>query len=189
MRRSVSLACLILLCGCAYSGLFKDPFVDIPNFYRVDDILYRGGQPTYDGLEKLKSLGIKTIISLRGENQELIEEERMTLELGINLYNVPMSIYRRPTDEEALKLLEIILLEDNQPVFIHCENGRDRTGTIVAMYQVIVKGLTPKEAYREAKKYGFWPYRGEAQLKKFILQLKDKKIYFEKVKEFTYGKN
>ncbi len=169
---------LFLLCGCVYLSYFRDPFLDIPNFHQVDDILYRGGQPNKEGIERLKSLGVKTVISLRGEDK-IIEEKRLVTSLGMRFFNIPLSVYKKPTDEQVFKFLKIVLDKDNQPVFLHCESGRDRVGAFVALYRVVVCGWTPKQAYKEAKKYGFWPYRGEEALKKFILQLKDKKEYFE----------
>ncbi len=183
----IIIICLILLSfsGCAYLGYFRDPFVDIPNFYQVDERLYRGGQPKPEGFKKLQALGIKTVISLRGEDEKTYNEKETLKTLGINFYNLPMSVYTRPRDEHILSFLESVLNKNNQPVFLHCESGRDRTGAIVAVYRVVVSGLTIKQAYKEAKILGFWPYRGEAELKNFIHQLKDKKIYFEKARELN----
>ncbi len=179
--------CLLLLfiSGCAYMGYLRDPFTEIPNFYRVDERLYRGGQPKPEGYKKLQALGIKTVISLRGENENTGNEKETLTTLGINFYNLPMSVYSRPKDEQVLLFLETVLNKNNQPVFLHCESGRDRTGAIVAMYKVVVSGSTIKQAYKEAKNMGFWPYRGEAELKNFIHQLKDKQIYFEKAQELN----
>lgn len=184
MKKNIIWLSLLFISGCAYLGYLKDPFVDIPNFYQVDDILYRGGQPKQEGLKRLRSLGIRTVISLRGENKELFQERESVKALGMNFYNLPMSVYKRPSDDQILTFLEIVLDKENQPVFVHCEAGRDRTGAIVAMYRVVVSGLTIKQAYKEAKRLGFWPYRGEVpELKNFIHQLKDKGIYFKKAKE------
>ena len=181
---------LIFISGCAYLNYLKDPFVDIPNFYQVDEVLYRGGQPNQRGLERLKSLGIKTVISLRGEDEELLQEKNQLQAWGINFYSLPMSVYERPTDEQVLKFLEIVLRKDNQPVFLHCTSGRDRTGAMIAMYRVVVSGITIKQAYKEAKRLGFWPYKGEVpELKNFIHQLKDKPIYFQRAKELINGQN
>ena len=74
MKKIIIWLSLLFISGCAYLGYLKDPFVDIPNFYQVDDILYRGGQPKQEGLKRLRSLGIRTVISLRGENKELFQE-------------------------------------------------------------------------------------------------------------------
>ena len=37
----------------------------VPNLYRVSDELYRGDQPSPQGMQNLKRLGLKTIINLR----------------------------------------------------------------------------------------------------------------------------
>lgn len=190
MKVKLIILSVFFFSGCAYLGYIGDSFSDIPNFYQVDDLLFRGGQPNQIGIERLKSLGIKTIISLRGENEELQLEKERVENLGMNFHNLPMSIYKRPSDPQVLKFLEIILNRDNQPVFVHCESGRDRTGAMTALYRVVVCGWSIKKAYKEAKKFGFWPYRGKIpELKNFIHQLKDKKIYFEKVKEITDEKS
>ncbi|MCD6402535.1 hypothetical protein J7L36_01630 [bacterium] len=57
------------------------------NFYKVDDILYRGGY-NRKGIEKLKSSGVKTIISLRGKDKAE-EEEKLAKKLGINFLQYP----------------------------------------------------------------------------------------------------
>jgi hypothetical protein len=37
----------------------------VPNLYRISGELYRGDQPSAQGMQNLKNLGIKTIINLR----------------------------------------------------------------------------------------------------------------------------
>jgi len=183
MKKIIIYIFILFLSGCAYLGYLKDPFEDIPNFHRVDERIYRGGQPKKQGYNTLKSLGIKTVIILSAENQ-IPRSERQTLNaLGINFFHIPMSKYKRPTDEQVLNFLDIVLDKNNQPVFIHCTNGRDRTGAMIALYKITACGWTIKNAYKEAERFGFWGYYGEADLKDFIHQLKDKPIYFQKAKE------
>ena len=189
IKKAVFCLGLFFLCGCAYFSYIKNPFSDIPNFYKVDNLLYRGGQPHIKGWGKIKSLKIKTIINLQDENKKFLKEKELADNAGINLYNLPMSVYKEPTDEQVLKFLEIVLKKSNQPVFVHCDSGRDRTGVMVALYRVVVCGWTIKDSYNEARKFGFWPYYGEeAVLKKFIHQLKDKRIYFKKARELLNEK-
>lgn len=40
------------------------------------------------------------------------------------------------------------------PVFVHCEHGCDRTGTIIACYRIRVGGWPNEAALEEARKYG-----------------------------------
>ena len=37
----------------------------VPNLYKVTDTIYRSAQPTAEGMQNLKAMGIKTIIDLR----------------------------------------------------------------------------------------------------------------------------
>ncbi|MDD5347047.1 MAG: tyrosine-protein phosphatase [Candidatus Omnitrophica bacterium] len=181
----VILCCLVLAAGCAYLGYLKDPFVDIPGFYRVNEALYRGGQPDGRGWQRLHSLDIKTVVSLRGENKDSRLESEATQSMGMRSFVIPMSVYTAPSDEQVIKFLEIILEPSNRPVFVHCDSGRDRTGAMIALYRVVVDGWTIKRAYREARNLGFFPYHGkEAPLKTFVHQLKDKQEYFQKAREF-----
>ena len=35
-----------------------------------------------------------------------------------------------------------------QPVFIHCEFGKDRTGLLAALYEVLFMGISPQTAHQ-----------------------------------------
>ena len=37
----------------------------LPNLHKVSDDLYRGAQPTAEGMRQLKKIGIKTVVNLR----------------------------------------------------------------------------------------------------------------------------
>ncbi|MBN1585911.1 MAG: tyrosine-protein phosphatase [Candidatus Omnitrophica bacterium] len=172
---------MIVLSGCAYAGYLKDPFVDIPAFSKVTDNLYRGAYPKPEGYTRLKSLGIKTIVNLSDDTRYEPQEKKVAAEYGFNYVHIPLGVYTWPEDENVLKFLQTVLGPQYQPVFVHCSNGRDRTGAMIAVYRTIVEGKGPKEGYKEALDHGFWPYRGEVVLKKYIHQLKDRKILYEYV--------
>ena len=38
----------------------------LPNLYKINDGLYRGAQPTPEGIGQLEKMGVKTIVDLRG---------------------------------------------------------------------------------------------------------------------------
>jgi len=44
----------------------KPRYEELPNFGRVNERLYRGGQPGKGGMHKLAALGVNTILNLRG---------------------------------------------------------------------------------------------------------------------------
>ena len=48
---------------------------DLPNFHKINENLFRGGQPTAEGIKQLAELGIKTIVTFR-EMREKIQREK-----------------------------------------------------------------------------------------------------------------
>jgi protein tyrosine/serine phosphatase len=186
----IIIAAFLPLAGCAYFSYMKDPFVEIPAFARVTDKIYRGGPPKADGYETLKKINVKAILSLSQNVKQVQKEELWAAANGIKFYNIPIDLYTKPADEQALRFLEIVLDRSNQPVFVHCEDGRDRTGTMIALYRVVAEAWTIKDAYHEARVIGYWPYHGdEAPLKMFVHQLKDKPFFFQKAKELLSENN
>ncbi len=127
---------------------------ELPNFHRVDDHLFRGGQPDQGGVAKLKELGVRTIINLRYE-RELVESERVEAgAAGLQYFSVPMYGLFRPTDEQVARVLALIDDPANWPVFVHCRRGADRTGVIVACHRISKTLWTAARAIREADDLG-----------------------------------
>jgi protein tyrosine/serine phosphatase len=131
---------------------------ELPNFHRVSERLYRGAQPRKGGFSKLASLGVNTVINLRGDDERAVAEEREARGAGLRYYNVPFKRLGRPTDAQIGRVLSLIEAPENGVVFVHCERGADRTGIVAAVYRISHDGWTSREAKREAKRYGmkFW---------------------------------
>ncbi|HEV7374930.1 MAG TPA: tyrosine-protein phosphatase [Pyrinomonadaceae bacterium] len=144
----------------------------LPNFHQVNEHLYRGAQPLSGGMRLLATKGIKTIVNLRGEDEGTRVESTDAREAGLRYFNVPMKGLSRPTDEQVEKVLAIINDSQNWPVFVHCNHGKDRTGTIIACYRISHDGWTSEKAKAEAKHYGMsWVQFG---MKDYIKDYYDK---------------
>jgi tyrosine-protein phosphatase SIW14 len=126
----------------------------LPNFHRVNEHLYRGGQPLPGGIQRITALKIKTVINLRGEDEKSRVEEEEAKAAGVRYYSVPLPGFGRPSDEQVEEVLEIINDPQNWPVFVHCHHGEDRTGTIIAIYRISHDGWTSEQAKKEAKSFG-----------------------------------
>jgi tyrosine-protein phosphatase SIW14 len=157
VRRNIvpSLIVLSLIVSFDLVGTQDDPRTvpGITNFARVNNRLYRGAQPNGDGISSLARLGVRTIINLRMTNDVWSAEEAEARALGITYTNVPMSGIGRPTDDQVAKVLSIIETGSN-PVFVHCQRGADRTGTIIACYRIQHDKWSSKQALQEAKEHG-----------------------------------
>ena len=161
-RMSVAAALALALCVC--SAVFAQEQIkieELPRLSQVNPNLYRGGQPKEGGINRLKQMGIKTVINLRDSNDELEAEEGEAKALGLKYFNIPLPNFDRPDDKTVSQILALITSADNQPVFVHCKRGSDRTGTIIALYRIDHDGWTSDQAKDEAKKHGmgFWQYK------------------------------
>ena len=151
----------------AAQGLSPDK--DLPNFRQVNQHLYRGGQLKRGSIGHLAQLGIRTIVNLRATDEHSRAEEAEAKAAGLRFYNVPMGAYGKPTDEEVERVLAVISDPANQPVFVHCQRGKDRTGTIIACYRLTHDNWTIEQALQEASQIGmgWWEFGMKKYLREF----------------------
>lgn len=122
------------------------------NLYKVSDVLYRGEQPTVEGFKELEKLGIKTVVNLRSLHSDRDELEGSKL----GYEHIRMETWD-PELEEVKAFLTIVTDPEKQPVFVHCMHGADRTGTMVAVYRIVIEGWDNEKAIEEMRKgpFGF----------------------------------
>jgi len=128
---------------------------DLPNFQKVDDHVYRGGQPSDSGFQNLAKLGIKTVVDLReiGEHSQA-EEQKIVTGLGMKYVSIPMHGLSTPEDQKVAAVEALFNDTTAGPVFVHCKRGADRTGMVVAVYRISHDQWQNKKALSEAKSYG-----------------------------------
>ena len=121
-----------------------------PNFYKVTEDLYRGAQPTAEGIKALKQMGIKTIINLRSVHSD--EDEIGRIDIGYeHIEFEPWNVEY----EQIERFLKIVTDEKKTPVFVHCKYGSDRTGFMCSVYRVAVCGWEKQAAIDEMVNGGF----------------------------------
>jgi protein tyrosine phosphatase (PTP) superfamily phosphohydrolase (DUF442 family) len=139
----------------------------IANFGRINDRLYRGAQPDAAGLASLKKLGVTTILCLRMPNELWAPEKAEAASNGMTFINIPLKGVGRPREGEVRQALSL-MDKSPGPVFVHCEHGCDRTGTIIACYRIEHDHWTGAAAQKEAGRYGMsWLEHG---MKSFIAE-------------------
>jgi protein tyrosine/serine phosphatase len=138
--------------------------ITIPNFKEFSPGLYRGGQPSPDGWLSLKELGIKTVVKLNFPYEGSDEE---AIKLGmtvVDCYGPPsglINIFEHPDPDRIRLAVQTLGNKTEQPIYVHCLHGQDRTGLVVGLYRVLYEGFTKKEAFREMFQNGFhWEFLG-----------------------------
>jgi tyrosine-protein phosphatase SIW14 len=145
------LASLLLL-------LFTIAAQGIAEFHQVTAGIYRGGRPASKDLETLqKQQQIKTVLSLEKIAKIVAQEKQLVEKLGMSFVNVPMSVDDAPTDKEMERLLAALNNQSNQPLFIHCLHGQDRTGLAIGLFRFKIQGWTADQAYSEMLENHFHP--------------------------------
>jgi protein tyrosine/serine phosphatase len=171
MRPSVVIACALVSFGCAsVRADLQQPAAPSPTvalaeleaehgpgrFGRVTDRLYRGSQPSEDDLRRLHALGVTKIVDLRRERLHSRSANRETARrLGMQYVEMPFYGVFGADHGFLERVIAELYAEDGGAVYVHCDNGRDRTSLVVALYRVVVDGWTPDLAWqREALAYG-----------------------------------
>lgn len=135
----------------------------LPNLNRINSSLYRSAQPTKKGFEFLSQQPvlyptdqpIKTVLSLRAFHEDY---EVMPSSSPLRLEQIRFNTWH-PEHEDVIKFLRIVTTPEFQPVLVHCQHGSDRTGTMIAIYRIVVEGWTKEQAKKEMVQgnFGFHP--------------------------------
>jgi protein tyrosine phosphatase (PTP) superfamily phosphohydrolase (DUF442 family) len=153
MRNSVFLNVAAVGVAMAILSLAADPPRDwakavqvegLPNLHQVSDALYRSAQPSAVGMRKAKEMGIKTVVSLRAFHSDRDEIGKT----GLDYEHLYFKTWH-PEEEDVVEFLKIVTDPQRTPVLLHCQHGADRTGTMCAIYRIVVQGWTKEEAVLE----------------------------------------
>jgi protein tyrosine phosphatase (PTP) superfamily phosphohydrolase (DUF442 family) len=120
----------------------------VVNFAKVSPILWRGAQPTAEGFRALEAAGIRTVVNLRHDHDDL------PLLAGTRLKYlwVPARTWD-PELTDIVLFLKVMADTANWPVYVHCAQGRDRTGYAVGSYRIVVQGWPADDAIEEMKNF------------------------------------
>lgn len=168
LRQPVLAVLLALLAVPAAAGARSDALaaIRIDNFGRINDNYYRGAQPTGRDYADLAAVGVKMVIDLT-EDGDLAEAE-LVRGAGMKFHRIPMSTHETPSAAKVSEFLALVSDPANQPVYVHCQGGRHRTGVMTAVYRMTDGGWTADQAFAEMKKYKFGADFLHPEFKRFV---------------------
>lgn len=117
------------------------------NFHEVAPGVYRSNQPTHERFVKLKAMGVRSILNLRGAAgaaHYLVEEESCR-QLGLTLVNCTLHARYAAPREDILAVINAFR-EIEKPFVMHCKSGADRAGFASVLYLLVIEGRPMAEA-------------------------------------------
>jgi protein tyrosine phosphatase (PTP) superfamily phosphohydrolase (DUF442 family) len=94
-------------------------------------------------------MGVRTVIDLQEDDQ--------STKLPPGVRYVPVRVSGWHADQVDTDAVLRAIAENPKPVFIHCHQGKDRTGLAVAAYR-LSQGMSAEDAIRELRRFrvNFW---------------------------------
>jgi protein tyrosine/serine phosphatase len=126
------------------------------NFFAVEDgMVYRGARPSYQGIEELAGMSVRTIVSLENDADAIKQETAWADALGMKEVVAEMTGTESPSSDTVTRALDTLADSANMPIFVHCAKGQDRTGVMVALHRIFNQGWDAEEARDEMEAHGY----------------------------------
>jgi protein tyrosine/serine phosphatase len=165
MRASVS-AALVAVALALPAAAQNLSTVHIDNFGRVNATYFRGAQPQGGDYAALAALGVRTVIDLTKDGDR--SEPSLVQRAGMKFFRIPMTTHETPSPDKVGQFLKLVHDPANQPVYVHCQGGRHRTGVMTAIYRMTSEGWTADRAFAEMQQYKFGPAFLHSEFKDFV---------------------
>ena len=166
---SAAITIVLAIGTAAVAKRHSDPAfsnINIRNFGKMDNRLFRGAQPNESDYKDLKTLGVKTVVDLTDSPKSY--EKRDVEALGMRYVNIPMSDSSYPKAEQINAFLKLVNDSSTGTMFLHCAGGRHRTGVMGAVYRYNVNHWNFDQVYTEMQDYDFYTKWGHGDLKTFV---------------------
>ena len=148
------------------------------NVHRCGD-LFLAGQPTQEDLKLIKQRGIRSIITLREEN-EVDWEEIAVQTAGLQFVRVP---FRGPEtlSDDVFDQVRQLLAEADGPTLLHCGSA-NRVGAVWLVHRVLDQGVPVETAVAEARRVGLRNAGYEERAQRYIRRMQESSQIEESVR-------
>jgi len=104
----------------------------VDNLRTVDDVVWRGANPTRAGYRALAAAGVTVVVDLRAED-DAAEHDAFVEGLGMRVVHLPIRDGQTPISDDVDRFLAVVRGSRGN-VFVHCGAGVGRTGAMAAAY-------------------------------------------------------
>jgi len=117
----------------------------------LDDVA-TAGQPEREHIRRLAEAGYRTVLDLRGEDEDRgFDEAAEARATGMRYINVPVG--KSLPDDALEQVREVLRDRSNHPVLVHCGSA-NRVGGALLPHLVLDRGMDRDEALRTAREIG-----------------------------------
>lgn len=112
--------------------------------------VWRSNQPGRKRVQRWKKMGIRSVVSLRGDlgSPHGKIERAACAESGLQYSCTWLSGTRAPGREALLELVELFRTVE-RPFIMHCKSGADRTGLASVLYLMVIEGVPLEQARKQ----------------------------------------
>jgi tyrosine-protein phosphatase SIW14 len=148
---SLGLVLVLVSAGCQTVGK------SMPGLSNFDTVeagaagVYRGAQPTREGIASLHQQGVRTIIDLRDDPEDYEKQDAE----ACGMHYVSIKSDASNVEPATIRAFLDTLATAPRPIFVHCQFGRDRTGLEIAVYRIVAAGWSREMAIADLHAHGF----------------------------------
>jgi protein tyrosine phosphatase (PTP) superfamily phosphohydrolase (DUF442 family) len=108
--------------------------------------------------EVIEEQQIRTVLNLCNQDElcELRPDQRRAVNgSGARLIEIPMPASTLdPADPEIEKFVAVLSNPENYPLLVHCQHGVTRTAKVLAMYDILFRGMTAEQSIAAMPRFG-----------------------------------
>lgn len=140
------------------------------NARKYDDRITLGLVPDSEDLEQLKSLGYRTLVDVRDEQEKFggLVEKR-ALKLGLRYVNVPIDREEIGT-EELEKFYQALYEKGAEPLYVFSRYGRKPLAFLLLL-EAVAKGDPLYKIFQKARRFGLGGLDGDLSLQSFLVNM------------------
>ena len=101
---------------------------------------------------------IRSIVNLCNPDemgrQRCLDQRKAVEGAGAVLFDCSFPNTIDPRDPQVSKLVEILSEPKNYPLLVHCQHGVTRTAKLLAMYDILYRGMGAEESLRQMPLFG-----------------------------------
>jgi protein tyrosine phosphatase (PTP) superfamily phosphohydrolase (DUF442 family) len=127
----------------------------VANFGRLAANLYRGANPEMGAYPSLRTFGIDTVVRFSTGDEFIAAEKARVESLGMAFISLPWRAADLPETNQVVSFLGLVRNHPEHTYFVHCREGVDRTGVMVALYRVAIDGWSTDQAIDEMKAFHY----------------------------------